>query len=114
MQMTRALSVVFQVAIALAALWICGISLLLLSRIWAVDGASRVQQGLIAIIAVSFAASAVCWAIRVRVRYLAWLADGRWPGPNDHRLRRWGRSASVGWGTGLAALALLTASYLVR
>jgi hypothetical protein len=111
MRVTRVFSVVFQMGAAVAALGIGSVSVLLLMTLPRM-AANTIQKGLMAVVAVSFAVSGMCWVLKFRTRYLAWLANGVWPGDDDRQSPRWARLALIGWISGLVSLGILSASFL--
>jgi hypothetical protein len=112
LRLTRFLSAVLQVGAAAAALWICFVALLLLTMLPRM-GESMIQKVLMAVVAVSFAASGVFWVLKFRARHLAWLANGTWPADDAPQSQRWTRLATLGWICGFVSLSLLTASFVV-
>ena len=112
MRLKRLLSVALQLGAAAAALWIGFVAALLLATLPRI-AATPIQKGLIAVVAVTFAWSAACWAFRLRVRHLAWLRDGVWPEDDDPQSQRWKRRATISWGCGLISLATLALTFLV-
>ncbi len=62
LQLTRYLSLALQLGTAAAALWICFVALLLLITLPQTD-ANLIQKTLMAVVALSFAATVVCWSL---------------------------------------------------